>query len=128
MDLFISELESGLHDPSADAPANTAAGPSPTRETAQPSSDEVKPGDEDIAFGMDADDEAADGDTKQDTNGKANDANTPTRGADEVAVKPEGNQVMIRTIPPDIGRVKIEEVRLKTWFNASSAQPLLSAV
>jgi hypothetical protein len=25
-------------------------------------------------------------------------------------VMPEGNQVMIRTIPPDIGRVKLEDV------------------
>jgi hypothetical protein len=28
---------------------------------------------------------------------------------EELAVDPEGNEVMIRTIPPDIGRVKLEE-------------------
>lgn len=31
--------------------------------------------------------------------------------AEEVSVEPEGVQIMIRTIPPDLGRVKIEEVR-----------------
>ncbi|KAG8855881.1 hypothetical protein FRB96_006703 [Tulasnella sp. 330] len=30
--------------------------------------------------------------------------------ADEVSAEPDGVQIMIRTIPPDIGRVKIEEV------------------
>ncbi|KAG8919882.1 hypothetical protein FRC01_001052 [Tulasnella sp. 417] len=30
--------------------------------------------------------------------------------AEEVSVEPEGVQIMIRTIPPDLGRVKIEEV------------------
>jgi hypothetical protein len=29
---------------------------------------------------------------------------------DEVMVEPDGNQVLIRTIPPDIGRVKLEKV------------------
>ncbi|KAF9520769.1 hypothetical protein BS47DRAFT_1370307 [Hydnum rufescens UP504] len=29
---------------------------------------------------------------------------------DEVSVLPEGNQVLIRTIPPDIGRVKLERI------------------
>jgi len=29
---------------------------------------------------------------------------------DDVLVAPEGNQISIRTIPPDIGRQKIEEV------------------
>ena len=31
--------------------------------------------------------------------------------AEEVSTEPEGIQIMIRTIPPDIGRVKIEEVK-----------------
>jgi hypothetical protein len=35
---------------------------------------------------------------------------TGSRG-EEISVPTEGNQVMIRTIPPDIGRVKLEEVR-----------------
>lgn len=32
---------------------------------------------------------------------------------DELAIPPEGNQVMIRTIPPDIGRSKLEEACAK---------------
>jgi hypothetical protein len=38
-----------------------------------------------------------------------NDNKRNNRG-EEISVPPEGNQVMIRTIPPDIGRVKLEEV------------------
>ncbi len=33
-----------------------------------------------------------------------------THREENVSVLPEGNEVMIRTIPPDIGRVKLEEV------------------
>lgn len=33
-----------------------------------------------------------------------------TGSVEEVSVEPEGVQIMIRTIPPDIGRLKIEEV------------------
>lgn len=39
--------------------------------------------------------------------------NIPMSGqSEEVSVEPEDIQIMIRTIPPDIGRIKIEEVRI----------------
>lgn len=67
--------------------------------------------DDDFGMGVDGDEEAADnaGNLKIDTNGKAP-SDTKDSSKDEVSVMPEGNQVMIRTIPPDIGRVKLEAV------------------
>ncbi|KAG8963969.1 hypothetical protein FRC03_002400 [Tulasnella sp. 419] len=44
-------------------------------------------------------------------NGKTSDKQqSQSATPEEVSVMPEGNQIMIRTIPPDIGRAKIEEV------------------
>ena len=39
---------------------------------------------------------------------------TQENRGEEISVDCEGNQVMIRTIPPDIGRVKLEEVSFYT--------------
>lgn len=39
---------------------------------------------------------------------------------DEITVEPEGNQVLIRTIPPDIGRVKLEKVK----YGSLKARPV----
>lgn len=64
-------------------------------------------GDDEMQFNIEADEEAG----GPETNGKSTaDNKRPNRG-EEISVPPEGNQVMIRTIPPDIGRVKLEEVR-----------------
>lgn len=93
--------------------------------TAAPISEEPKASgdDDEMQFNMSInvdEDLPADADTNRpDANGKgaANSGNNngnrraSDRG-DEVSVMPEGNQVMIRTIPPDIGRVKLEDVRL----------------
>ncbi|RPD66715.1 hypothetical protein L226DRAFT_529121 [Lentinus tigrinus ALCF2SS1-7] len=118
MDAFIMDLESGKFDPDLSEPV-----PEPTKENVNgdsaatngaggetnPTAEETKPsvgGDEDMQFNVEAEDEAG-GD---DTNRNASDKNK--RGAnrgEEIAVPPEGNQVMIRTIPPDIGRAKLEE-------------------
>ncbi|KAJ6516368.1 hypothetical protein C8R45DRAFT_1087446 [Mycena sanguinolenta] len=86
---------------------------------AAPVSDEPKTGadDDEMQFNMNVDDDlAADADANRpDANGKgaSNTGNNSNRRAsdrgDEVSVMPEGNQVMIRTIPPDIGRVKLED-------------------
>ncbi|KAG8985527.1 hypothetical protein FRB94_004889 [Tulasnella sp. JGI-2019a] len=43
-------------------------------------------------------------------NGSARVPGGASTSAEEVSAAPEGVQIMIRTIPPDIGRVKIEEV------------------
>ena len=65
-------------------------------------------------FAPDAEDEANDNDqdvNKTEVNGKSVFERKNSPRAEEVSVEPEGNQVMIRTIPPDIGRVKLESVR-----------------
>ena len=123
MDAFILDLESGKFDPDLNEPvpestaptkdnvngdSTTANGPggdaSASTEDTKPSA----PADDDMQFNVEAEEDAG-GD---DTNRPSSDKNK--RGAnrgEEIAVPPEGNQVMIRTIPPDIGRAKLEEVR-----------------
>ena len=72
-----------------------------------------KKDEDDFGLNMDGDEEAADnGDIKLDINGKGSVDGKRAPRSDELSVMPEGNQVMIRTIPPDIGRVKLENVRL----------------
>ncbi|KAJ6510279.1 hypothetical protein C8R47DRAFT_1097395 [Mycena vitilis] len=86
--------------------------------TAAPISEEPKASgdDDDMQFNMNVEDPVEADANRPDTNGKnaSNDNNTKRsdRG-DEVSVMPEGNQVMIRTIPPDIGRVKLEDACAK---------------
>ncbi|KAI0723048.1 hypothetical protein C8Q76DRAFT_614816 [Earliella scabrosa] len=121
MDAFILDLESGKFDPDLNEPvpestaptkdnvngeSTTANGPggdaSASTEDTKPSA----PTDDDMQFNVEAEEDAG-GD---DTNRPSLDKNK--RGAnrgEEIAVPPEGNQVMIRTIPPDIGRAKLEE-------------------
>ncbi|KAI0047290.1 hypothetical protein FA95DRAFT_1559257 [Auriscalpium vulgare] len=117
--LFLDKLEAGEFDPNFD---NLIADPSST------SKESVKKENPDVGDAMKeesiadngvapvdeaikAEEEVAadgeeDGGDKGEANGRGDDAKR-NRG-DEVAVMPEGNQVMIRTIPPDIGRVKLE--------------------
>ncbi len=123
--LFLTDLEEGKFDTNL---AETEAEPSsPISPTATREKDnfeapgEGKPEDkkEDDEFGlaMDGEEEAADnGDIKMDMNGKGVFDGKRALRSDEVSVMPEGNQVMIRTIPPDIGRVKLENVCLKDCF------------
>ncbi|KAK7061319.1 hypothetical protein R3P38DRAFT_2828809 [Favolaschia claudopus] len=91
--------------------------PAPTNGNAAPISEEPKAGgdDDEMQFNMNVDEDLpADTDANRlDANGKnasnaANNKRSSDRG-DEVSVMPEGNQVMIRTIPPDIGRMKLED-------------------
>ena len=79
-------------------------------------------GDDDMQFNMDVEEEAGDHAGDHDTsrieaNGKASGKNDRFIRGEEVSVAPEGNQVMIRTIPPDIGRVKLEDVNTLNHFN-----------
>jgi hypothetical protein len=60
------------------------------------------------------DDDPTDNDLRFEANGKGSHDSKGIR-SDEVAVYPEGNQVMIRTIPPDIGRVKLEAVSVPMY-------------
>ncbi|TFK43085.1 hypothetical protein BDQ12DRAFT_674366 [Crucibulum laeve] len=122
---FLHELESGKFDPDLNEPE--AEPSSPVKETAangengtttetngngNAAAEETKPavGDDDMQFNVEADEEAADETPRTETNGKSNSDKRRTDGrGEEVSVPVEGNQVMIRTIPPDIGRVKLEE-------------------
>ena len=66
-----------------------------------------------MQFNVEADDDAVDHDVQRtDTNGKSYAGDKRGNRGEEISVPTEGNQVMIRTIPPDIGRVKLEEVFL----------------
>lgn len=68
-------------------------------------------GDDDMQFNVEVDEEPGDIEPiRAETNGKSSSDKRNINRGEEISVPPEGNQVMIRTIPPDIGRVKLEEV------------------
>lgn len=122
---FLVDLENGKFDPDLNEPetestasvkeiANTQSVSGDANGTSHSATtEETKPvaGDDDMQFNIDADDDAADNDAnRQDANGKVSQDPRRANRGEEVSVLPDGNQVMIRTIPPDIGRVKLEEV------------------
>lgn len=76
--------------------------------------EESKPngnGDDEMQFNVEVEDENGDQDAgRMDSNGRAGSDPKRLNRGEEISVQPEGNQVMIRTIPPDIGRLKLEEV------------------
>ncbi len=116
---FLHDLESGKFDPDLREPEPEPV--SPTKENGNGEAadghavtEESKPvpsGDDDMQFNVEADDDAVDHDVQRtDTNGKSYVGDKRGNRGEEISVPTEGNQVMIRTIPPDIGRVKLEEV------------------
>lgn len=117
--MFLLDLESGRYDPELNEGEsestdnkdhNGTNGEAPSEGLGE----EAKPsGDDDMQFNMDPEDDAG-----ADANGKSAGDSKRTNKAEEIAVPPEGNQVMIRTIPPDIGRVKLEEV---SFFHLSTS-------
>ncbi|KAJ7087280.1 hypothetical protein B0H15DRAFT_306028 [Mycena belliarum] len=123
IDAFLLDLEAGkfdpdLHEPQPESPVKENGGPETVENpngTAAPISEEPKTGadDDDMQFNMNVEEDPAEADaSRADANGKSavnNSNNKRADRGDEVSVMPEGNQVMIRTIPPDIGRVKLEE-------------------
>jgi len=118
--LFLTDLEEGKFDTNlaeTEAEPSSPISPTATREkdnfeapdAAGEGKPEDKKEDDDFGLAMDGEEEAADnGDIKMDMNGKGVFDGKRALRSDEVSVMPEGNQVMIRTIPPDIGRVKLE--------------------
>ena len=125
LNTFLDDIESGKFDHDVDendaelastAKESTGAegGPDANGDATTISSEEIKPvigGDDDIQFNADVDEELGDHDVaRTEANGKSSFDNRRNTRGEEVSVPPEGNQVMIRTIPPDIGRVKLEEV------------------
>lgn len=116
---FLHDLESGKFDPdmnesepepTSPIKESVSNGEVSSKETNGNAVEDSK-GDEDIQFNVDGDDEGGDNDANRDANGKSGNDNKRSNRAEEMSAMPEGNQVMIRTIPPDIGRVKLEEVQ-----------------
>lgn len=137
LNAFLLDLEAGKSDPDL-TPESTAEPRSPLKESATEGSmgditsstpTEAKPdaagskpigADDEMQLPIEADEDAGDHDAnateangKPLTDSKRTVFASGTRG-EEVSVPTEGNQVMIRTLPPDIGRVKLEEVCCKT--------------
>ncbi|KAI0751499.1 hypothetical protein C8Q80DRAFT_579948 [Daedaleopsis nitida] len=120
MDAFILDLESGKFDPDLSEPVPEST--SPTKENANGDStatngaggdpnaaEDIKPSvanDDDMQFNVEAEEDAGGDDANRAASDKSK---RPANRGEEVAVPPEGNQVMIRTIPPDIGRAKLED-------------------
>ncbi|KAI0939663.1 hypothetical protein AcV5_001002 [Taiwanofungus camphoratus] len=126
IDQFVVDLDTGKYDPDLNEPEPEAAAPVkdnvPNGETADGTETnyaqaaapvEAKAnanGDDEMQFNVEAEDEGGDNDANRgDTNGKSSSDNRRNNRGEEISVQPEGNQVMIRTIPPDIGRAKLED-------------------
>lgn len=120
LDAFLLDLEAGKFDPDANEPdqeaestkestSNGEAAQLASDSSAVPASaDEQKTNmgaEDEMQFNVEQEDEGGDANGKQ-----QDDAKRLVNRGEELAVPPEGNQVMIRTIPPDIGRIKLEEV------------------
>jgi hypothetical protein len=133
MSTFLLDLEAGKFDPELNEPEQEAessvrdgvsngeatqvsTGDAVDARATSVTAEEPKPtigGDDEMQFNVEVEDEAVDQDgTRADTNGKPQgDLKRLANREEELSIPPEGNQVMIRTIPPDIGRMKLEEVR-----------------
>ena len=144
--MFLLDIEAGKFDPDFNEPAPEAEPPSPIKESptngestiiTEPNGNgtvalveepKVGGGDDEMQFNMDAEEEGGDnvGDndtSRVETNGKNSSKNERVTRGEEISVPPEGNQVMIRTIPPDIGRVKLEDVSvLKLAMSTQSSR------
>lgn len=122
IDAFLLELDAGKYDPDLeehelevpaspvkDSATNGVSAADPNN--ADHSEDQpTTGGEDDLQFNVEPEDDGneqgghrVDGGRSDVKRGKFN---------EEMAVEPDGNQVMIRTIPPDIGRVKLEQVCL----------------
>lgn len=116
---FIQDLELGKFDPDLNEPESEPSSSAQHKDPAVSgdvgenviSTEEVKnAADDDMQFAMDAEEDPGEHDASRVENGKVAAEHRRNNRGEEISVLPEGNQVMIRTIPPDIGRVKLEEV------------------
>jgi hypothetical protein len=125
LNTFLESLDAGLFDPQ---PGNLYQPSSPAKQSvifkkdearddqeALPDHDGLAPVDESMKVDEDVIVEAEEEGDKLDANGKGveNGKRDSRDRGEEVSVAPEGHQVMIRTIPPDIGRVKLETVGVR---------------
>lgn len=116
LDTFLHDLEAGKFDPDLNEPESESTVP---KEISGLQGEGMAPeetknvADDEMQFNMDAEEDGGDHEaSRAETNGRGGLDNRRNNRGEEISVPPEGNQVMIRTIPPDIGRLKLEEVRL----------------
>ena len=134
IDTFLLDLDAGKFDPDLHPPEPEPEPTSPMKEDSngdsttngaeggvtETNADESKPnmgGDDDMTFNVEAEEEQ-DQDANRAGPSKQSD-DKRGRGGEEISVPTEANQIMIRTIPPDIGRVKLEEVSSITHVSHS---------
>lgn len=134
LNAFLFDLESGRFDPDFQEHIPAEAPPSPVKENATVKKDDIPKKEEKDVKPEDADSDmapavpVADDSMKMDeevnlgnddegdendggkSNGRARQDGREKNRGEEISVHSEGHQVMIRTIPPDIGRVKLETV------------------
>ncbi|KAH9045722.1 hypothetical protein EDB85DRAFT_1908092 [Lactarius pseudohatsudake] len=112
LDAGMFDLQSGsLYQPSSPAKQSvTLKKEEKDEQEALLDNDGLAPVDESMKVDEDVVGEVEDEGDKLDANGKGieNGKRDNRDRGEEVSVAPEGHQVMIRTIPPDIGRVKLE--------------------
>jgi len=116
LDTFLHDLEAGKFDPDLNEPEPESA---VTKEISSVQGECMAPeetknaADDEMQFNVDAEEDGGDHEASRvEINGRGGPDNRRSNRGEEISVPPEGNQVMIRTIPPDIGRLKLEEVRL----------------
>lgn len=139
LNAFLFDLESGRFDPDLQEHVPAEAPSSPVKENATVKKDDTSKKEEKEAKPEDADSDmapaapVADDSMKMDeevnlgnddegdendggkTNGRTRQDGREKNRGEEISVLSEGHQVMIRTIPPDIGRVKLETVGVCTF-------------
>lgn len=135
LNTFLENLDAGLFDPqsgnlyqpSSPAKQSVTLKKEETKEDqeALPDHDGLAPVDESMKVDEDVIVDVEEDGDKLDANGKSleNGKRDNRDRGEEVSVAPEGHQIMIRTIPPDIGRVKLETVGVRVlccWFQTKS--------
>ncbi|KAF8121332.1 hypothetical protein EV363DRAFT_1365569 [Boletus edulis] len=112
---FVQDLELGKFDPDLNEQSESSAQHKDSAlsgdvgENVVPVEEVKNTADDDMQFAMDAEEDPGEHDASRVENGKATAEHKRSNRGEEISVPPEGNQVMIRTIPPDIGRLKLEE-------------------
>ncbi|KAF4602127.1 ssk1 response regulator receiver [Pleurotus pulmonarius] len=124
IDAFLLDLESSKFDPDSQESAQQSSPTVDNSTNGEQGGDtngagdegKVNGADDEMQFAMDGDEDAGDPDAaKPESNGKSlpQDARRMLNRGEEISTMPEGNQVTIRTIPPDIGRMKLEDALCK---------------
>lgn len=131
LETFLHDLETGKFDPDLNESESESSVvkeiPSGAPGEGMAPEEAKNAADDDMQFNMDAEEDGGDHEASRvETNGKGGLDNKRSNRGEEISVPPEGNQVMIRTIPPDIGRLKLEEVR-SCFCDMSSTNCVLQA-